>query len=124
MKINKISKCTQQNIPLCSLDLMPLESFYLLSSFALEYDCWEIIMLWMEAFPLCSAACLILAALLKALKPQAYPSTHLSHSTFAFCVCSSFQTSILPCSPFLSAATSYFLPLQTQVTLSSLYKNK
>lgn len=63
---------------------MPFESFYLLSFFPSEDDCWEIIMFWMEAFPLCSAACFILAALLKALKPQAYPSTHLSHSTFAF----------------------------------------
>lgn len=45
-----------------------------------EYVCWEIIVFWMGAFPLCSAACFILAIFLKALKPQAYPSTHLNLS--------------------------------------------
>lgn len=45
-----------------------------------EYVCWEIIVFWMGAFPLCSAACFILAIFLKALKPQAYPSTRLNHS--------------------------------------------
>lgn len=34
----------------------------------------------MGAFPLCSAAGFILAVFLKALKPQAYPSTQLNHS--------------------------------------------
>lgn len=48
---------------------------------ASSYHCWEIIMLWMEAFPLCSAASLILAVFLKALRPQAY--THLNHWTFS-----------------------------------------
>lgn len=83
--INKISSNAPNKTSLyVHWILMPLESFDLLSSFSSEYDCWEIIMFGMEGFPLNSAACFILAALLRALKPQAYSSTHLSHSTFAF----------------------------------------
>lgn len=51
--------------------LIVYELFFLLEMCLSEYDCWEIIVFWMGAFPQCSAACFILAVFLKALKPQA-----------------------------------------------------
>lgn len=79
--------------------LMPLESFDLLPSFSSEYDCWEIIMFGIEGFLLNSAACFILAAIPRALKPQAYSSTHRSHSTFAFLSAPHFRPPFFP-APF------------------------
>lgn len=106
-----------------SFDLMPYKSFYLLSLFPSEYGCWEI-MFWMEAFPLCSAAYFILTALLKALKPQAYPSTHLSHSTFCFSLCAPHFRPLFFSAPFSLGPHKLQSLSKTQVILSSLYKNK
>lgn len=74
------------------MGLNGFESFFppLMEMLLSEYDCWEIIVLWMGAFPLCSAACFILAVFLKALKPQAYPSAHLNHSAFSLSISPSF----------------------------------
>lgn len=90
-------KCIHNHIFSCLLGLNSLckLSFLFLEMCLSEYHCWEIIMLWMGAFPLCSAACFILAVFLKALRPQAYPSTHLNHSSISLSTSTSFSPSIL-----------------------------
>lgn len=71
----------------------------------------------MEAFPLCSAAGFILAVFLKALKPQAYPSTQLNHSN-------SLPFGIYPPFPcFSNQMQAIFSPLEN-VTLQLLKKKK
>lgn len=67
----------------------------------------------MGAFPVCSAAGFILAVYLKALKPQAYPSTQLNHSK-------RLQFSIYPPFPcFSNQMQAIFSPLEN-VTLQLL----
>lgn len=70
----------------------------------------------MGAFPLCSTAGFILAVFLKALKPQAYPSTQLNHSNLL-----SFTVSLLF---LLFNQMQVFSPSLENVTLQLLKGKK
>lgn len=64
-------KCIHNHIFSCLLGLNSLCKLFLFLEMCLsEYHCWEIIMLWMGAVPLCSAACFILAVFLRLLDPR------------------------------------------------------